>query len=65
MRLGHIQRDIVNFLSRCGERGAFIGSTTKAIDLRGYDLEQVERAVAGRIRRGIVRRDGIRTILVR
>lgn len=65
MRLGHIQRNIVAFLSRCGEGGAFIGSTTKAQELRGYDLAQVERALTSLIRRRIVRKEGIRTVLVR
>ena len=60
MRLGSIQRDVVAYLARCGETGGFVGSTTKAAELRGYDLEQVERA----LRRGIVRREGIRHILV-
>lgn len=62
MKLGKIQSDIVAFLSRC-ERGAFIGSTTKAKELRGYDLEQVQRSLAGLERRGIVRQEGICTIL--
>jgi len=65
MRLGSTQRNVVAFLTRCGETGAFIGSTTKAIELRGYDLKQVERAVAGLLRRGIIRREGIRHILVK
>ena len=64
MRLGSVQRDVVAYLSRCGEIGGFVGSTTKASELRGYDLEQVERALAGLLRRGIVRREGIRHILV-
>jgi hypothetical protein len=64
MPLGSIQRNIVAFLSRCGAGGTFIGSATKAPELRGYELEQVERALAGLSRRGIVRREGIRTILV-
>lgn len=65
IRLGRVQRDIVAFLSQCGEGGGFIGSTTRAKELRGYGLEQVERATASLLRRGIVRREGIRTILVR
>lgn len=64
MRLGSVQRDVVAFLARCGETGGFVGSTTQAAELRGYDLEQVERALAGLLRRGIVRREGIRHILV-
>lgn len=64
MRLGSIQRLIVGYLARCGEIGGYIGSTTKAPELQGYDLEQVERAVEGLLRRGIVRREGIRHILV-
>lgn len=60
MRLGTVQRNIMAFLSRCGESGAFIGSTTKAEELRGYDLEQVERALTGLLRRRIIRREGIR-----
>jgi hypothetical protein len=64
MRLGKVQRDIVAFLSRCSASGAAICSTTKAEEFRGYDLEQVERALAGLMRRGIVRREGIRYILM-
>ena len=64
-RLGKIQRNIVIFLAECGEEGGFIGSTARAAELRGYDLKQVERAVAGLVRRSIVRREGIRYILVK
>jgi hypothetical protein len=65
MRLGSIQQLVVAFLTRCGENGGFIGTTTKAEEFRGLDFEQVERAVAGLLRRGIVRKEGIRTILVK
>jgi hypothetical protein len=63
MRLGSIQRDIVAYLSRCPPIGGCICSTTKATEFRGYELEQVERALAGLMRRGIVRRERIRYIL--
>lgn len=64
MRLGSIQRSIVAYLSRCGEGGGVICSTTKAEELRGLDLEQVERALAGLLRRGIIRRERICYVLV-
>jgi hypothetical protein len=54
--IGPIQRDVIAYLSRCGENGGHIGSTTKAKEFRGYDLNQVERALAGLIRRGIVQK---------
>jgi hypothetical protein len=59
MRLGSIQTNIVMFLYRCREHGAFIGSTTACSELAGYDLPQVERALEGLIRRGLVERKGI------
>ena len=63
MRVGTIQRDILFFLARCDKDiGGFIGSTTKAEELRGYDLPQVERALAALVKRGLVRREGIRSI---
>lgn len=63
MRVGKIQRDILFFLARCDKDiGGFIGSTTKAEELRGYDLPQVERALAALVARGLVRREGIRSI---
>ena len=36
---------VVAYLSRCGETGGVICSTTKADEFRGYDLDQVERAI--------------------
>ena len=65
MRLGKIQRDIVAYLSRCPATGGVICSTTKAEEFRGYELEQVERALAGLLRRRIIRRESIRYVLVR
>lgn len=63
MKLGPIQKLILTFLSRCDrEKGAFIGST-KAEELAGLDLEQVERALAGLLRRNIIKREGIRYIM--
>ena len=63
MRIGSIQRDILFFLARCDkEVGGYIGSTTQAEELRGYDLSQVERALTGLIERGLVRKEGIRSI---
>lgn len=63
-RLGPRQRDIVEYLRRGPVTGSVICSTTKAPEFGGLDLEQVERSLAGLIRRGIVRREGIRYILV-
>lgn len=65
MRLGKIQRGIVSYLSRCPETGGVICSTTKAEEFQGLDLEQVERAIEGLLRRGIIRRKGILYILVK
>ena len=65
MRLGAIQRLVVSYLSRCPPTGGAISSTTKAEEFRGLDLIQVERAIAGLTRRGIIRREGIRYLLVR
>lgn len=59
MRLGSVQTNIVMFLYRCREHGAFIGSTTACPELAGYDLSQVERALAALIERGLVRKEGI------
>ena len=58
MRLGKIQRDIVAYLSSCGEHGGPICSTTKAEEFRGLDLAQIERSLTGLLRRGIIRREG-------
>jgi hypothetical protein len=64
-RIGYIQRDIVAYLSRCGEGGGHIGPTTKAEEFNGLDLEQVKRSLDGLLRRGIVRREGIRYLLTK
>lgn len=65
MRLGSVQRDIVAYLERCGNVGGAICSTTKASELAGYDLAQVERALSSLIRRGIVHKaSAIRYVLV-
>lgn len=45
MRLGDVQRNVVAHLSRCGETCGVTCSTTKAAEFRGYDLDQVERAI--------------------
>ncbi len=58
-----MQRDVMTYLSRCGSFGGPVCSTTKAPELRGYDLEQVERALAGLLRRKIIRRESIRYIV--
>ena len=65
MRLGKIQQDIVSYLSHCGEHGGVICSTTKASEFRGLDLEQVQRSIEALLRRGIIRREGIRYLIVR
>lgn len=65
MKLGSIQKDIVRFLDRCGSVGGYIGSTCKAEELRGLDWEQVERSLQGLLRRNIIRKEGIRYILVK
>jgi hypothetical protein len=65
MRLGSIQRDVVAYLTRCSEKRGVIRSTTKADEFQGYDLEQVERALTGLMRRGIVRREGIWYVLAK
>jgi len=62
-RLGKIQQDIVRFLSRCKDYRGYIGSTCRAEELAGLDLEQVERSLEGLKRRGIVRKEGICYIL--
>jgi hypothetical protein len=64
MRIGYIQKDIIAYLQRCGENGGFIGCTTKASEFAGLDWEQVERALQGLLRRSIIRKEGIRYILV-
>ena len=64
MRLGNVQRDLVGFLSRCGARGGYIAVNSDAAELRGYSLEQVERAAAGLLRRRIIRREGFRMFMV-
>lgn len=64
MRLGSIQRAVVAYLSRCPPTGGVICSTTKAEEFRGYDLNQVERAIDGLLRRSIIRREGICYVLV-
>ena len=63
MRVGKIQKDVLTYLARCGESGGVICTTTKAPEFHGYDLEQVERAISGLLRRNIIRREGIRYIL--
>lgn len=59
MKLGAIQRSVVSFLSRAPKHRAVICSTTKAAEFRGLDLEQVERALQGLIKRGIIQKKGI------
>lgn len=63
--VGSIQRSVLNYLARCGDVGGAICSTTKAAEFRGLDLDQVERAISGLLRRGMIRREGIRYILVK
>lgn len=63
MRIGSVQRNILMFLYRCPETGAFIGATTACDELAGYDLSQVERALAALIRRDLIYKEGIRYIL--
>lgn len=65
VQLGAIQKGIITYLSRCGENGGAICSTTKAPEFRGLDLEQVERSLAGLIKRNIIYRDGIRYKIVK
>ena len=65
VRLGSIQRRIMSYLNRCGPSGGFIGATTKAIEFRGLDLEQIERSLACLLKRGIIRKDGIRYIAMK
>ena len=64
-RLGAIQRRLVAFLTRCGDGGAYIGSSCRAEELRGYDLDQVLRARDALLPRGVLRVEGIRTILMK
>jgi hypothetical protein len=64
MRLGSIQKDIVVYLSRCGVNGGYIGIGCKAEEFRGYDWEQVEAALERLLHRRLIRREGIRYILV-
>jgi hypothetical protein len=66
VRLGSIQRDIMRLVERSDpEIGVFLGSTCKAEELRGLDWQQVDRAAQALVRRGILRREGIRFIKVR
>lgn len=64
MRLGSIQQSIMTYLNRCGPNGGFIGSTTKAPEFGGLDLEQVERSLSSLLRRGVIRKEGIRYVVV-
>lgn len=63
MRFGSIQKNILMFLYEAGEKGAFIGSTTKAKEFRGYNLNQVMSSLQKLIKRGIIYKEGIRYIL--
>lgn len=63
MRLGSIQQSIMTYLRRMPPTGGFIGSTCKAEEFRGLDLEQVERALAGLVKRRIIRKESIRYII--
>ena len=58
MRLGKIQQIIVDHLAQCSDVGGYFGASTKCSGLWGYDLAQVQRALEGLIRRGIVRKEG-------
>lgn len=64
-RLGSIQRGVVQYLARCPKTGGMICSTTRAEEFRGLDLEQVERAIAALIRRGIVAKVGMLYVLTK
>ncbi len=64
MRLGSIQKDIVAYLNRCGPEGGYIGTTCRAEEFHGYYWEQVERSINALMRRRIIRKEGIRYILV-
>lgn len=64
MRLGHIQKNILSYLRSCPVTGGCICSTTKAVEFRGYDYEQVERALNSLLKRNIIRKEGIRYILM-
>lgn len=63
MRLGSIQKNIVDVIKQNGTKGAYIGFGCRDKKLRGYDLEQVELAINRLLKRGIIRREGIRFIL--
>ncbi len=56
MKIGKIQRDVLRVICRCAPNGVYIGSTTRALELRGYDLEQVEDALARLARKIVVKR---------
>lgn len=62
-RLGPIQREIVAYLSRCGNSGGHIGSTSRIPEFQGYFYEGIERSLLSLEKRDIVYREGIRYIL--
>lgn len=61
MRLGKIQKQIVEYLKLQGPNGGYIGSAPNAGLLLGYTREEVERSMEALKRRGIV----VRLSLVR
>lgn len=63
MRLGPNQRKVISYLAACGTKGGAIWAGMVAREFRGLDYEQVDRAAAALLRRGVIRRDGIRYIL--
>jgi hypothetical protein len=63
MRLGRIQSKVVGYLASRDGSGV-ICSTTKAEEFAGLDLAQVNRAISGLLRRRIIKREGIRYILM-
>jgi hypothetical protein len=64
-KLGKVQRAILNHIANSGGDGAYIGRSARAPEgLEGYNLKELERPLAALVRKGIIRREGIRYVLV-
>jgi hypothetical protein len=65
LRLGAIQRQIVDYLRECGPNGGYIGNAPKSGYLAGYTWEEITPSLDALIRRGIVKRRSVaRWVLV-
>jgi hypothetical protein len=56
---GRVQKAIIDYLTRCGSQGGYIGVVCTAPEFIGYEVNQIERSLSRLIKNRVVKRDGI------